>query len=353
MNNKSQSIVWVVVALSSIILGTFLGRLNLPANWILAAIICSAFAALRTGHSLKLNQQLFDFGRGCIGIIAAVPLTLIDGLTFMKYVIPGIATAIATVGLSIGFGVLLSRVQYGNISRRTGVLSTLPGGASLMPALAAELEVNYQYVVLNQYLRLLVVSMSLPIIAALLVHPQHGTAPPAQGSPNPVIDIALCLIIVYLGGWAGRRLHLPAPQVFGPLALTIVVSIVLPNGFTVHPPHIFSVLAFLAIGWMCGGGLSKDSLREFSKQLPVTICFVILILGCCALIAIPVATVLDVTYFEAYLATSPGALETVLALANEGGAGAVVVVFQIVRLLIVLVCAANLPFILRKLRIND
>ena len=53
------------------------------------------------------------------------------------------------------------------------------------------------------------------------------------------------------------------------------------------------------------------------------------------------------TYFEAYLATSPGALETVLALSSEGGAGPSVVALQLIRLIAVLLIAGYLPQLIR------
>ncbi|MCP9186100.1 AbrB family transcriptional regulator, partial [Acinetobacter baumannii] len=64
----------------------------------------------------------------------------------------------------------------------------------------------------------------------------------------------------------------------------------------------------------------------------------------------PLTAWLGISYFEAYLATSPGALETVLALSAEGGAGPAVVAVQIIRLIIVLVIAGYLPQILRLLK---
>jgi len=70
------------------------------------------------------------------------------------------------------------------------------------------------------------------------------------------------------------------------------------------------------------------------------------VLAVCALLAVPVMMIFDLTYFESYLATSPGALETVLALSSEGGAGPIVVSLQIIRLILVLTVAAYLPQIL-------
>ena len=58
---------------------------------------------------------------------------------------------------------------------------------------------------------------------------------------------------------------------------------------------------------------------------------------------------LGITYFEGYLATSPGAIETVLALSSEGGGGPAVVSLQLIRLICIVVFAAALPTILRRM----
>ena len=104
------------------------------------------------------------------------------------------------------------------------------------------------------------------------------------------------------------------------------------------------------VGWLCGGSLSKDSLKLFSKLLPLTLAFVAFLIGTCALAAWPLTAWLDISYFEGYLATTPGAIDTVLALTSESGAGAVVVSMQVIRLLTILVFASYLPQFLRFYR---
>lgn len=71
------------------------------------------------------------------------------------------------------------------------------------------------------------------------------------------------------------------------------------------------------------------------------------VLGLCAATAWPLMHWLNISYFEAYLATSPGALETVLALSAEGGAGPVVIAVQLTRLIAVLAIAGYLPQLIR------
>ena len=103
------------------------------------------------------------------------------------------------------------------------------------------------------------------------------------------------------------------------------------------------------IGWMAGGGLSTTALTSFARQLPITIAFIAILLTGCAAMAWVLHAWLGVSYLDAYLATTPGGLETVLALAGEASSGPVVASVQIIRLLFVLIIAGWLPQLIHTL----
>ena len=339
---------WLVVVPASIVLGFLFDWLNVPAAWILAAIVASGAAALISQRDMPVNKHFYGISRGFIGIMAAVPLTLSSASQLIKYVPMGIAVGIASIAVCMVGGLLLAKMQKGAISRETGVLSLLPGGASMMPPLADELGADFRYVALTQYLRLLCVSVSLPLLVTFMPHPSGDTDASLHANTQWWV-ILLIVAIAAFGEPLGQKLRIPVASVMGPVVLTVLVSFLLPDAVTMQPLEIFRIMAFLSIGWVCGGGLSMPTLRHFGRQLPATFGLIALILGSCATLAVPVMTVFDITYFEAYLATSPGALETVLALSSEGGAGPIVVSLQIIRLILVLTVAAYLPHILRFL----
>jgi len=337
---------WAVVAPASVLLGLLLSWWNVPAAWILAAIIASGTMALAGGEELPVNEGVYRFGRGIIGMIAGLPLVGVPLGVLGGYLLPGVFVAVVTLIIGVGGGMLLARREK-EVSPETGILSMLAGGASIMPVLARELGADYRFVALGQYLRLLVVSMSLPLVTAFFDRPGGGVA--GDGVDLVWFMVLAVALIAYFGETLGRLARLPVPSVLGPLIITVGVSLLLPDSLTLHPPEIFRIIAFLAIGWMCGGALSIPALTTFARQLPATITFIVVVIGACALTAWPLTAWLDITYFEAYLATSPGALETVLALSSEGDAGPVVVAIQLIRLLGVLLIAGWLPQVIRLL----
>ncbi len=346
MPNRTVVLRWLLVAPLSFLLGWLFTRWQVPASWILAAILVSGACALLTGEELPINKTFYSFGRGVIGILAAVPLVGVPLGMLAGFLVPGLAVTVVSLGVGVGGGLLLARAQS-SISRETGILSMLAGGASIMPVLARELGADFRFVALSQYLRLLAVSVTLPLVTVLL--PPPGSGPAAAGGTAGQVwwMVVLIAAVALFGEHLGRLLRLPVPSVLGPLLITVGISLLLPEDLSMQPPELFRVVAFLCIGWMCGGALSLPALKTFARQLPATVTFIVVLMGACALTALPLTTWLDITYFEAYLATSPGALETVLALSSEGGAGPAVVAIQLIRMLCVLAIAGYLPQVIR------
>ncbi|QGU03483.1 AbrB family transcriptional regulator [Corynebacterium comes] len=337
---------WLIVAPVSVGLGLLFSYWHVPAAWILAAILSSGAMALSTGRELPVNPGVFRFGRGIIGMLAALPLVGVPLGVLGGYLLPGLFVAVVTLAIGVGGGLLLAAKERA-VSPETGILSMLAGGASIMPVLAKELGADYRFVALGQYLRLLAVSVSLPLVTTFFSTPAEHTAP--DEPPVVWFMVVAIVLIAYFGDAVGRLIRLPVPSVLGPLAITVAVALLLPEDLSLLPPELFRILAFLTIGWMCGGTLSFPALRAFARQLPATVTFIVVVIGACALTAVPLTWWLDITYFEAYLATSPGALETVLALSSEGGAGPVVVAVQMIRLMAVLAIAGWLPQVIRLL----
>ncbi len=340
---------WAIVAPLSVGLGTLFTWLHVPAAWILAAILVSGTMAITTGEELPVNHHFYAVSRGFIGMMAAVPLTVVPVSQILGYLPAGIVIGLVTVLVGAAGGVLLHRTQPKDVTWETGILSMLPGGASMMPALANELGADYRYVALTQYLRLLAVSVTLPAVVAFLDTPAGPGGDLSVDGETTWWIVVLTIAIAVLGEYVGKFLRLPAAAVLGPLLLTVIAAALLPDEHSLQPLYVFKIMAFLSIGWVCGGGLSLPAMKSFAKQLPVTIVCIVVVILACAATAWPLTYVLDITYFEGYLATSPGALETVLALSAEGGAGPAVVALQLIRLILVLVVAGYLPQILRFL----
>ena len=322
---------WLVAAPLSVALGLLFSYLGVPAAWILAGILGAGSVALVTEDDLPVNEHLFTFARGTVGVFAALPLV---GMNPLPYLLPGVVAGAVVIAMGFAGGLILA--NHG-VSRETGVLSLLPGGASLMPAIARDVGADIRYVSLSQYLRLLIVSVSLPLVAS-----QFTSVTRTELDPYWWMWLLVPALIV-AGVFAGKLLKFPNPSVFGPMALTVLVGVLV--DVTIVPPRLLSIVGFLAIGWMCGGGLNVPALRRFSRLLPATLAYIAGLMLACAGMGWLMAKWLGLSFYEGYLATSPGALETVLVLATSPA----VVALQVIRLIMVILFAGWLPRILKRL----
>ena len=322
---------WLVAAPLSVALGLLFSFLGVPAAWILAGILGAGSVALVTEEDLPVNEHLFTFARGTVGVFAALPLV---GMNPLPYLLPGVVAGAVVIGMGFVGGLILA--NHG-VSRETGVLSLLPGGASLMPAIARDVGADIRYVSLSQYLRLLIVSLTLPLVAS-----QFTSVTRTELDPYWWMWLLVPALIVG-GVFAGKLLKFPNPSVFGPMALTVLVGVLV--DVTIVPPRLLSIVGFLSFGWMCGGGLNVPALRRFSRLLPATLAYIAGLMLACAGMGWLMAKWLGLSFYEGYLATSPGALETVLVLATSPA----VVALQVIRLIMVILFAGWLPRILKRL----
>ena len=104
------------------------------------------------------------------------------------------------------------------------------------------------------------------------------------------------------------------------------------------------------IGWQAGGAFDRQSLVTNAKRLPLAFLCIIVLMGGCGVMA-GILTALGLgTLTETYLATTPGGLYIVLAIAHDRGAGPIVTVMQVTRMIVMLIVTAFVPQLIRALR---
>ncbi|CAN5618456.1 MAG: AbrB family transcriptional regulator [Actinomycetota bacterium] len=145
-------------------------------------------------------------------------------------------------------------------------------------------------------------------------------------------------------GLALQALHIPGGLIFGALIGAAAVSLV--TGESVAVPSAVRSAAFIVIGATIGVTVTRSALTTLRPVLlPALLAAVLLILA-----GLGIAYLLRVLGLAPpgdVLATSPGALSVITAIAAEQGVGAVqVATFHLVRVILVLV---SLPVVISLL----
>ena len=165
----------------------------------------------------------------------------------------------------------------------------------------------------------------------------HGVHPRAAGTTAfEPLGFAETAGVAALGAWAAARLKVPAGALLGPMALGAVLH---GTGLVrITVPAVVLDGAYLAIGLAIGLLYTRATVRYVLRVLPQLVAStVVLIALCCASAALLVVT-LHVDALTAYLATTPGGLDSVTAIAVGSGANApLVLAVQVLRMAVVIV----------------
>jgi membrane AbrB-like protein len=172
-----------------------------------------------------------------------------------------------------------------------------------------------------------------------------GAAPPTQdlqAAPEgvdllvqgTVPTYAATVLVAVLGAWAGTRLRLPAGALLGPLILGVALA----ELGVVHlawPPGVPQA-AYLVLGLWVGLLFDGASVKRAGRLFPFVLASAVGLVLACAALGWAFAALTNIDGMTAYLATTPGGIESVAIVALGTGADApLVLAVQMLRLLAV------------------
>jgi membrane AbrB-like protein len=178
---------------------------------------------------------------------------------------------------------------------------------------------------------LVVLSASL-VSHVLLVHGANTALLPAPGTrPFALAPFLLTVAFAVGSALAGRYSRVPGGQFILPLlgGAALHVTGVLPIDVT----WWLLDAAYITVGWTIGLQYTREILIYIRGVLPTLILSTLVLLGMCALSGVVLVVLLHVDPLTAYLATTPGGLDSVSIIALGSGSNvALVLAIQTLRL---------------------
>jgi membrane AbrB-like protein len=115
-------------------------------------------------------------------------------------------------------------------------------------------------------------------------------------------------------------------------------------------PGVVSPFAYALIGIYVGLLFDQDSLRQAWRLLPFILASTLALMAACALLGVAFSLLTGTDYLTGYLATTPGAIDSVAIMAVDSGADAsLVLAVQMLRLLAVVMIGFILSYRWRNL----
>ena len=224
-----------------------------------------------------------------------------------------------------------------------------PGAATAMVLMAGAFGADQRLVAFMQYLRVIFVSMAAAILARLWVD-TSGVEVPATVWFPPIDPkpFAATLLIALVGAGAGRLLRLPSPYFLGTMILGTVLH--LGAGIDFQLPQWLLAVSYAAVGWAIGLNFTKPILRHATRALPQIVAAILILIAICGGVAWLISRTLGIDPLTAYLATSPGGMDSIaiIAAAADNVDISFVMALQTVRFLIVLVLGPSIARLIAR-----
>jgi membrane AbrB-like protein len=331
---------WALLAVVTIVVTVPLTLIGVPSAALFAALIVGIVLALLSLAPSRVPRKAGIAAQGVLGVYIGTMVHR-DALTALGSDWPIVlGVAVATLLLSIGAGALLGR--HRDVSPLTGALALVAGGASGLVAIARELGGDDRVVAVVQYLRVALITASMPLIVTFVYHAEKTgqVAAPARSDQAPwYLSVAMLAVIVLVGAAGGRFIRLPGAGLLGPMTLTIVLELT-GASFGLSVPLALVQLGYAVIGWQAGVAFTREAMRSIGRALPAALGLIVLLNVATAGLGVVLAHVAGLSPLEGYLSTSPGGIYAVLATAVETGSNVTfIIAAQVVRVLLMLFAA--------------
>lgn len=336
---------WVGLLALSAVVTMGLDAVGLPAAWLIGPMI-GAIALGVSGASIRVPPSGFIMAQAIIGCLVAHAVTSSILLSIAR----NWPLMLGTVGLTVLVSGIVGWlfVRYGSLPGTTAAWGVSPGAASAMVAMAEDYGADVRLVAVMQYLRVVLVVLSASLVTHALTAGSEGTGIPV--APVEALDLrglAATLVVAAVGGWIGHRFRIPSGALLVPMVLGALVQA--GAGVPLQLPHALLTVTYAVIGWSIGLRFTREVLSHALRAVPQMLLSTGLMIALCSLSAWVLVTLLPTDPLTAFLATSPGGLDSVVVIALGSGVDLpLVLALQTLRLFVVVLSGPPLARLIAR-----
>ena len=352
LETTSAPWLWCLLVVGSLLLAAIFAMARLPAALLLGPMIAGIVLG-SNGARIGVPRLAVYAAQTIVGCLIARSITSDIVHAFLKDwpLLLGAVLIIILTSSLVGFLISRWRVLPGS----TAVWGSAPGGASVMMIMAGAFGADARLVAFMQYLRVVLVAAVATLVSRFWVGSADiGAVAALQASssatlPLPWGGFAVTLLIAAGGGLIGRALRIPAGGLLLPMALAAVLEAM--GLVTLVLPQWLLAITYAFLGWSIGLSFNREILQHAARaMLPITLAIGVMI-GVCAALAALLVRAAGIDPLTAYLATSPGGMDSVAIIGAASNVDlSFVMALQVVRLVIVLIVGPPLArFIAQRL----
>lgn len=281
----------------------------MPAPVLFGSLTSASLLACH-GTVVKVNACAFTMAQGIVAMTIVTRLSgenFGDALSLWPIIIS--ATLVSTGG-TVAVGLLLQKSH--RLPGTTGIWGTSPGGATPMILMSAEHGGDVRLVAVMQYLRVIACFAFAAAIASTMGSTRIEKAPLAE-LPGSWSDTVTILAIAFVLSSIGKRIRLQSGAFLLPLLVAGILKFY--SSISLPVPPLAGIFANCLIGWAIGMRFSKEILIKVWNILHIILFSILCIIAICAINAIYLIKYHQIDPLTAFLATSPGGVDTITIIA--------------------------------------
>lgn len=302
---------WIALLIASAAVGAALQALRVPAALLLGPML-AGIAVAATGARARVPDWAFLVAQGLIGCMIAklAPLS-IAGEMLSRWPI-FVFGVLAVIAVSTFLGWLLTRMHV--LPGTAALWGSIPGGATAMIVLAEAHGADARLVAFMQYLRVAVVVAGASIVAHLWnLNLTHSPVDIAWFPPVSWLPLFETLALAIAGPLLAHKLNIRSSAFLLPLVVGLLLSH--QGWLTIELPPWLLLLAYALIGWSIGLRFTRPLLVHAARAFPRVLAAMVTLILLCGVLAAVLVFAAGVDPLTAYLATSPGGVDSVAIIA--------------------------------------
>jgi membrane AbrB-like protein len=303
---------WAFLAAVSLAIAYVLELAGLPAALLLGPMAGAILLGL-LGGGLKRPRLPYIGAQSVIGCLIASAITpaIVRDVAANAPILFGVVFTVLTASALLGW--IISHWQI--LPGSAGVWGSAPGGATAMVLMAEAFGADARLVAFMQYLRVVCVASFASLLARFWLH-VTGAPPSLALVWFPAIDpagLTTTVAFVLIGGFIGHRLRIPSGAMLVPMVVGAVLHALGLIDFQL--PEWLLAVAYTMIGWRIGLGFTPEVLRAASKAFPRILLSIVALIAFAFGLAWILTLTLGIDLLTAYLATSPGGMDSIAIIA--------------------------------------
>ena len=208
--------------------------LHIPGGAVTGALITLAIITSQGVEWAEIPSYVSTFFQVIVGIVIGSKFSKDKLSTIKSLIAPGLISSVWMILFSLAVGLLLSK--FTGIELGSALYGSVPGGLSEMGLIALAFNLSVPIVTVFQFVRMLSVNLSLPIIAAkcnhtVTVEPNCQSVAAIAENKNgnngvSIFNISITLLLGVIGGFTARYLGLPVGGMLGAMFTIGIMRVV-------------------------------------------------------------------------------------------------------------------------------